>query len=537
MTSFATRFDVSTKHTARTSGLAQSFSMPAVLPALPDLDTRSELLTPECEKDLGFRIMLGQLSLVRALAVDTTIVSEMVQEMWDAIGEKDQVGKAVALLYHEGEWMRAGSVQDAAALPKSARKAAKAAADKEYASIARRKLNSIQTLIAELRSSNVADMEDTLFSVALRDELRRKLSEILPYDYILNRASQRFRAACKDLSGLCRDLVQYICTEVRLPRVKVEAIISGNWTSARLMPSLLSSGGYELKLYPAAELKSLRAGILTRQQAILTAASAGEAPAAEILASWVAFNEVDRDIERCVEIFTSANFRLVEQQVNQYRHNRLVDLEAVRSAANLGLTRAVYRFAPEMGFRFSTIAMPWLEVSIHRDLSEQDLVRLPEGMHKHMKQLKQYLADYPHASLDALVEDIGLKAEDIRNLMHLSGTRTSIDSTFLDMGDSEIDGLHEVFADTNNDFAREVEEDSRRSQILMVLSDVLSERELFVLTRRYGLAGETEQTFAELSAVMKVSNERVRQIEVQALGKLQQSAFGGELLEMWGDLK
>ncbi|MBM5458922.1 RNA polymerase subunit sigma [Pseudomonas sp. P66] len=513
--------------------LGLGFTLPTQMPPFPLLDGPKGLLTARNEQDLGYRILLGQLDRVRALAVDTGIVSAMVKEIWDAMGEKDNVDKAVALIYHEGAWLRVGTLPEGDYSDKKVRKAAKAIADEEFATLVRRKLNGIQTLISELRGYATEGMDGTLFSSAVRDELRQKLSEILPYDYILNRAVDQFRANCKELTSRTRDLIKFICEEVRIPKVKAEGIISGNWTSPKLIPALLISGGYELKLFPPAAMKNLRLGITQRQKAILEAASTGEAPAAEILAAWSVFMRVDRDIEKCADIFTKANVRLVEQQVGRFRFS---DSQIVRSAANMGLTRAVYRFAPEMGFRFSTIAIQWIQVSINRDLVDQESIRLPEGMHKQLRLIKDKLQLNPNESIQSLAKATKLDEDLVRDLVHLVGSRTSIDSTFQESGSADTDGLHEMLADTNNDFMSEIEEESTRNFVNETLGQVLNEREIFVMMNRYGMGDSQEMTLAELAAIMSLSKERVRQIEMQAIGKIRDSAFAESLFEMWGDM-
>jgi len=516
--------------------LGLGFTLPTEIPPFPLLDGPKGLLTASDEQDLGYRILLGQLELVRALAADTGIVSTMVQEIWDAMGEQDNVEKAVALIFHEGAWLRVGTLPEGDYSNKNLRKAAKAVADEEFAALVRRKLNGIQTLISELRGYAAEGMDGTLFSAAVRDELRQKLSEILPYDFILNRAADRFRVNCKELTSRTRDLIKFICDEVRIPKVKVEGIISGNWTSPKLIPALLISGGYELQLFPPAAMKNLRLGITQRQKAILTAASTGEAPAAEILAAWSVFARVDRDIEKCADIFTKANFRLVEQQVGRFRY---ADTEIVRSAANMGLTRAVYRFAPEMGFRFTTIAVQWIKVSINRDLVDQESIRLPEGMHKHLRLIKSMLQANPQLSVQTLAKATDLDLDLVRDLVHLAGSQLSIDATFSDIGSSDSDnqhGLYDLLPDPNNDFMSEIEEASTRDFVQETLGQVLSERETFVIVNRYGLGEAKEMTLAELAEIMVLSKERVRQIEMQAIAKIRDSDFSESLFALWGDM-
>lgn len=280
-------------------------------------------------------------------------------------------------------------------------------------------------------------------------------------------------------------------------------------------------------------MKKLRLGITSRQQAILDAASTGEAPAIEILSAWSVFNRVDRDIEKCADIFTNANVRLVEQQIGRFR---FADKEIARSAANMGLTRAVYRFAPEMGFRFSTIALTWINVSISRDLADQESIRLPEGMHKHRRMISNMLRDQPNVSINSLAEATKLEQDVVRDLVHFAGGQRSLDTAFQGTDSSDADGLHELLADTNNDFMSEIEEDSMRQFVESALGDVLTQREIFVIVNRFGMGDAREKTLAELSVEMNLSKERVRQLEIQALSKIRDSEFAETLFEMWGDM-
>jgi RNA polymerase sigma factor (sigma-70 family) len=502
---------------ARTDSPAKQvgFQLPEQLPAMPVLNGPKALLTAAQEQSLGYRIIQGQLDLLGALAVDTKIVEELVDDIWEALGEKDNVEKAVALVFHQGAWLRAGSI------PRD-----------EFAALARLKLNSIRSLISELRAFSTEGLEETLFTAAVRDDLRARLGQILPYDFILNRAADKFRVKCKGLSTQCRELVKFISDEVRIPRAQVEGIVCGNWTSPKLIPALLMSGGYELKLYPPAELKRLRLGITERQGEILRMASSGEAPAGQLLAAWAVFARFGRDIEACVETFVKANMRLVESYVNQYRFS---DVEIVRSAASMGLVRAVYRFAPEMGFKFSNIAVSWIRVSILRDLNEQEMIRLPEGSHQSIQKLKAALNDNPSASHDALVAATGLSSNDIENLMYLIGIGkpVSLDSSFQEDGATETDGMHEMIADPNVTFESQVIEDNTASYLSEVLDGLLDARELLVVTHRFGLGGVDEKTLGDVAVMMGLSKERVRQIQCQALAKLRDSEFGDSLQELW----
>ncbi|HEP8399841.1 TPA: RNA polymerase subunit sigma [Pseudomonas aeruginosa] len=493
----------------------KGFLLPNSLPALPSLEGPKALLSLNQEQSLGYRIILGQLSLLKAISSDTSILQGLVTDIWNSIGENDSVDKAAALIFQDGAWVRAGSIPDS-----------------EFASILRKKLNTIQTLIAELKAFALPGFEDNLFVAAVRDEIQKKVLEILPYDLILNRAAGEFRTKCKELSSLCKGLVKYISEEVRLPRSKVARIINGKWTSPKLMPGLMLSGGYELKLYPQKELRRLRQEIVEKQRDILSAASTADMPAEQLLAALEGFNSAERVVHETVGFFANANMRLVDQIVSGYRF--ATDLEQVRSAAQLGLVRSIYRYAPEMGFKFSTLGMTWIRQTILRDLTQQELIRLPEGSHGALSKLTAALKEQPNASKKHLSKVCGLSMDDVENLLYFVGVGKpmSIDSTFQESGSSEAEGMHDLLADSNNSFVEEVMEEDAAGYITEVLGDVLNQRELQVVVARYGIGGAEAQTLATLSEIMGVSKERVRQIECEALKKLRESEHAECMLEI-----
>lgn len=504
-------------HATTSQEARKGFLLPDEVPALPSLDGPKALLTLQQEQALGYRIILGQLALLKAISSDTEILQGMVTEIWDSIGESDTVDKAISMVFHDGMWVRTGTIADA-----------------EMATIVRRKLNTIQTLIAELKAFAMPGFDDNLFVAAVRDDLVKKVLEVLPYDIILNRAAGEFRAKCKDLSALCKGLVKFISDEVRLPRSTIVRIINGKWTSPKLMPSLILSGGYELKLYPQKELRRLRQAIIDRQRNIVSAASSADMPAQELLAALEEFNSAERVVHESVGFFASSNMRLVDQIVSGYRFAN--DLEQVRSAAQLGLVRSIYRYAPEMGFKFSTLGMTWIRQSILRDLTQQELIRLPEGSHGALSKLTAALKERPNASKKYLSKACGLSMEEVENLLYFVGVGKpmSIDSTFKESGSSETDGMHDMLADPNNCFVDEVVEENSAAYLTQVLGDVLTVRELQVVIARYGIGGGEPQTLASLSEIMGVSKERVRQIECEALMKLKNSEFADSLLEILG---
>ena len=225
----------------------------------------------------------------------------------------------------------------------------------------------------------------------------------------------------------------------------------------------------------------------------------------------------------------NCNLKLVVSIAKKY-HNSHLELMDLISYGNMGLMQAVDKFDPELGYRFTTCATPWIKQAITKAIIDSGKsIRIPAHIYQLLAKYRKAVEELTKDGKDQPTQEqiavyMGVSNDKIRELEEWRHDTVSLSTP---LGDDSEDTLEDLQADNYSETPMKYVERKAKEEMIQALIATLKPRTQTIIKMRFGLGNDNdpeefkkEHTLEEIGAYLGITRERVRQIEKQTLAEL-----------------
>ena len=230
--------------------------------------------------------------------------------------------------------------------------------------------------------------------------------------------------------------------------------------------------------------------------------------------------------------FINSNLRLVVSIAKKYASFQNMQFTDLIQEGNMGLIKAIEKFEPNKGFKFSTYATWWIKQAITRAIADQSrTIRVPVHVVESINKVKKAARDLTgklgrEPNDKEIAKELGMSVHKVQRLKLLDENPISLSNYVGEDNDSTLEDFVPDKGKTPFDYTKDK---SLHDEINNVMDAILSEKEKTIVCMRFGLNGEKPHTLEEVGKVFNVTRERIRQIEANSLRKIRISKLGKQL--------